>query len=91
MSRIPSTINVYDNYDSGQLTNVGIAGQTVSPENKLAQLLIYPREDCKLTINGSDKWIFLPKEMWSPISILCDTFNVATIAGTGDVFWQGWY
>lgn len=80
-------------YDAGSV-DVTSAGVKVLMEMEIRQLLIYPTVDAKVSLNdGTTKDIFLPKNMWTPISIsrdfLCTDF-VVTSELVGKVHWQGW-
>jgi len=79
-------------YDAGMLE------VTNTPTNKtmdiaVRQLLIYPTENCFVTLNGSTKEIFVPKNMWTPICVssyyLCYSFTIKTET-TCTAYWQGW-
>jgi hypothetical protein len=80
-------------YDAGSV-DVNSTGVKVKMEMEIHQLLLYPTVEAKVTLNGgSTKEIFLPKGMWTPISIsrdfLCTDF-VVTSDAAGKVHWQGW-
>ena len=69
-------------------------GVKVLMETQIHQLLIYPTVDATVSLNGgTTKDIFLPKGMWTPISISrdfrCIDFVVTSVLA-GKVYWQGW-
>lgn len=80
-------------YDAGT-ADVGPTGVKVAMEMEVHQLLIYPTVDATLSLNGgTTKDIFLPKGIWTPVSISRDfycTDFVVTSDLTGKVHWQGW-
>ena len=80
-------------YDAGSV-DVSTTETMVLMETDVRQLLIYPTVDAKLSLNQSTtKEIFLPKGMWTPISIsrdfICTNF-VVTATAEGKIHWQGW-
>ena len=80
-------------YDAGTV-DIDSTGVMVLLEMEIRQLLIYPTVDASVTLNDGDtKSIFLPKGMWTPISIsrdfLCANF-VITSEEAGKAHWQGW-
>lgn len=80
-------------YDSGS-ADVDSTGAKIEVELEIFQLLIYPTVDSFVSLNDSTtKEIFLPKNMWTPISIsrnfACKNFTV-TSQETGKIYWQGW-
>lgn len=80
-------------YDAGS-ADVNSTGVKVNIELEIRQLLIYPTVDAKVSLNDSTtKEIFLPRGMWTPISIsrdfLCSNF-VITSEEAGKAHWQGW-
>ena len=88
-----SEVNSVKAFDSGTV-DVDVTEVTVTLELQVSQLLIYPTVNASVTLNdGTTKSIFLPKEMWTPISIsrdfLCTNF-VITAEEAGKVHWQGW-
>ena len=80
-------------YDAGA-ADVNSSGVKVEMEMEVHQLLLYPTVDAQLTLNGgTTKPVFLPKGMWTPISISRDfycTDFVVTSETVGKVHWQGW-
>lgn len=80
-------------YDAGSV-DVTSSGVKVLMETQIHQLLIYPTVDATVSLNdGTTKDIFLPKGMWTPISISRDfycTDFVVTSELAGKVHWQGW-
>ena len=61
--------NTVKAYDAGTV-DVDSSGVKVVLELQISQLLIYPTVDAKVSLNDSStKEIFLPKGMWTPISI----------------------
>ena len=85
--------NTVKAYDAGTV-DVDSSGVKVVLELQISQLLIYPTVDAKVSLNDSStKEIFLPKGMWTPISIsrnfLCSNFVVIS-EEAGRVHWQGW-
>ena len=80
-------------YDAGSV-DVDSSGVKVLMEMEVRQLLIYPTVDATVTLNNSTtKEIFLPKGMWTPISISRDfycTDFVVTSELAGKIHWQGW-
>lgn len=80
-------------YDAGS-ADVNSTGVMVLLEMEIRQLLIYPTVDASVSLNdGTTKEIFLPKGMWTPISIsqnfLCANFVVKS-EEAGKIYWQGW-
>ena len=79
-------------YDAGTL-EVDNISQVIEPDMAIRHLLIYPKDDCFVTLNDSKKEIFIPKNMWTPISasssFLCDKFTIKT-ATSCIAYWQGW-
>lgn len=80
-------------YDAGS-ADVNSTGVKVTMETDVRQLLIYPTVDASVSLNDSTtKEIFLPKGMWTPISIsrdfLCTNFVVKS-EEVGKIHWQGW-
>jgi hypothetical protein len=78
----------YGDYDAGTI-DVTTSNQVVTPDSQLQQLLIYPTVECTVKIGDSTKEIFLPKDVWTPISVLCAKFTIKGSA-SGKVYWQGW-
>lgn len=80
-------------YDAGSV-DVDSSGVKVLMEMEVRQLLLYPTVDATVSLNdGSTKVIFLPKGMWTPVSISRDFFCtdfVVTSDTAGKVHWQGW-
>jgi len=80
-------------YDAGS-ADVGLTPVKIEVESGVTQLLIYPTVDASVSLNDKiTKEIFLPKNMWTPISIsrnfACTNF-VVTAQATGKMYWQGW-
>lgn len=80
-------------YDAGSGT-VDPSGVKIEVELEIFQLLIYPTVDSFVSLNDSTtKEIFLPKNMWTPISIsrnfACKNFIVKS-QEAGEIYWQGW-
>lgn len=80
-------------YDAGS-GDVTTTGNKIQLEMDISQLLIYPTVDSFVSLNDSTtKEIFLPKNMWTPISIsrnfACKNFTVKS-QETGKIYWQGW-
>lgn len=80
-------------YDAGS-ADVNSTGVKVNVELEIRQLLIYPTVDASVSLNNSTtKEVFLPKGMWTPISIsrdfLCIDFTVKSVE-EGKIHWQGW-
>ena len=75
-------------YDAGSL-EVTTTETVVEPEFQIDDLLIYPLVNFTVKIGDSEKGIFLPKEIWTPISVTCSKFRITGIA-EGTVHWQGW-
>ena len=80
-------------YDAGSV-DVTSSGVKVLMELEVKQLLIFPTVDATVKLNNaSTKEIFLPKGMWTPISIsrdfFCTDFTVTSVLA-GKVHWQGW-
>ena len=79
-------------YDAGKL-EVSNIFTNVTLDMVIRQLLIYPTEDCFVTLNESTKEIFVPKNMWTPICVssyfLCSSFAIKTET-TCTAYWQGW-
>ena len=80
-------------YDAGS-ADLNSTGVKVEIELEVRQLLIYPTVDSFVSLNDSiTKEIFLPKGMWTPISIsrnfACSNFVVKS-EEAGKIYWQGW-
>ena len=79
-------------YDAGSV-DVSSEGVKVDIGLDVRQLLIYPMVDSFVSLNGSTKEIFLPKNMWTPITIskswVLENFTVKS-QEAGKVYWQGW-
>ena len=80
-------------YDAGS-ADVDSSGVKVLVEPGVHQILIYPTVDATVSLNnGTTKEVFLPKAMWTPISIsrdfFCTDFTV-TSELAGKIYWQGW-
>lgn len=85
--------NTITPYDAGSV-DVNTTETMVLMETDIRQLLIYPTVDAKVSLNDSTtKEIFLPKGMWTAISIsrdfICANF-VVTGTAEGKIHWQGW-
>lgn len=88
--KFSNNTGVYNGYDSGTLE--AVSGEVVvTPAQTVVQVLLFPTEDASVKLNDSEKWIFLPAGMWTPISIPTETFTVKVLAGSGDIHWQGWF
>lgn len=79
----------YGSYDAGEVT-VSADATVVEPSEQVQQLLLYPTTACKVKIGASTKEIFVPKDTWTPISVVTEEFSVVAIEGTGTLHWQGW-
>lgn len=79
---------IYGSYDAGDVS-VSAEPTVVTPVEQVQQLLIYPTVDCRVKLNESDKEIFVPKNAWTPISVVCDMFTLIA-EGEGTAHWQGW-
>jgi hypothetical protein len=80
-------------YDAGSV-DVNSSGAKILMEMEVHQILLYPTVDATVSLNGeSTKEVFLPKAMWTPISIsrdfYCTDFVVKSVTA-GKVYWQGW-
>lgn len=80
-------------YDAGSV-DVSSSGVKVAMEVGVHQILLYPTVDATVSLNGeSTKEVFLPKGIWTPISIsrdfFCTDFVVKSVSA-GKVYWQGW-
>ncbi|NDL68011.1 hypothetical protein [Anaerotalea alkaliphila] len=83
---------LFTDYDSGEIAaTADYLEAAVQPGGLLRQMLVYPMVDCKIKLNGSAKEIHLPAEVWTPIGVAAESFNIKTASGTGTVHWQGWY
>ena len=85
-----SNTGIYNGYDCGSLESVDVE-QVIVPCKTVMQLLIFPTEDALVNINEVGKWIFLPANMWTPISISVVKFAVKTVDSLANIYWQGWY
>lgn len=83
-------INV-DRYDAGELDATAEPIQVMLSKKEAQNVLIYPKIDCYMTLNGSAKEIFLPALAWTPISIVASAFSIRAIEDGGKVYWQAWY
>lgn len=79
-------------YDAGSI-DVSSVGVKVGLELEVRQLLIYPTVDSFVTLNDFTKQIFLPKNMWTPITVsnswVLGSFTVIS-QEAGKIHWQGW-
>lgn len=89
---VKKTTTLYNDYDSGEIDGVHTEGGevTVTPDNRLSQLLVYPAVDASVKLNDSEKWIYLPAGAWTPISVACDSFKIKGASESGKIYWQGW-
>ena len=79
----------YTKYDAGTVSATTTYA-TVTPDETILQLLVYPLKAGFIKLNGSAKEIFLPAETWTPMSVATTSFDIK-VAEDGDVYWQGWY
>lgn len=78
-------------YDAGELEAKVEPIQVILVQKEARNVLIYPKVDCYITLNGSIKEIFLPAMAWTPISIEVNDFSIRSISDIGMVYWQAWY
>ena len=79
-------------YDAGSIdVTAAYLEAAITPDDMIRQMLVYPTVDCIIKANDSEKEIFLPASIWTPLGFQITSFNVKTIAGTGKIHWQGWY
>lgn len=79
----------FNKYDSGEIDGT-TAEVEVTPTDRLSQLLVYPAVDSNIKLNDSTKAIHLPANVWTPISVLTDSFTIKTVSEDGKIYWQGW-
>ena len=80
----------YNAYDAGSETLVASTPTTVTPDETLMQLLIYPMIACTIKFNESEKVVHCPAEAYTPITMLVEEFVLESIEA-GDVYWTGYY
>jgi hypothetical protein len=78
----------YSEYDAGKLEAV-TSSVRVDIEKTAVQLLIYPKKESFIKLNGSEKEIYLPAESWTPISVAVEYFEISAPVAS-DIYWQGW-
>lgn len=78
-------------YDAGELNGVLAPTQVSLSRKEARNVLIYPKVDCYVSFDGSDKEIFIPANSWTPISITATTFKIRVVKDTGKIYWQAWY
>jgi hypothetical protein len=59
-------------------------------DREIQQLLLFPKVECLIKLNGSDKEIYLPADMWTPILLRITSFSVKAMSEAGTLYWQGW-
>jgi hypothetical protein len=52
--------------------------------------MINPLVASTVKLNDSEKEIYLPAGVWTPISVLTDSFTIKTVSESGKIYWQGW-
>lgn len=84
-----SMATVYESYDSGEIDGTTTEVE-VTPYETVAQLMINPLVASTVKLNDSEKEIYLPAGVWTPISVLTDSFTIKTVSESGKIYWQGW-
>jgi hypothetical protein len=84
-----SMATVYESYDSGEIDGTTTEVE-VTPSETVAQLMINPLVASTVKLNDSEKEIYLPAGVWTPISVLTDSFTIKTVSESGKIYWQGW-
>lgn len=84
-------MNTYEVYDAGEIDVTTTAKQITLSKKEARSILIYPKMDCYVAFNGSDKEIFIPANSWTPISVNISNFAVRASTDSGKVYWQAWY
>jgi hypothetical protein len=79
----------FNKYDSGEIDGTTTEVE-VTLDDRLSQLLIHPLVASTVKLNDSEKEIYLPAGVWTPISVLTDSFTIKTISESGKIYWQGW-
>ena len=79
----------FNKYDSGEIDGTTTEVE-ITPTDRLSQLLVYPAVESKVKLNDSEKWIYLPSSVWTPISVLTESFKIKTYTEDGKIYWQGW-
>jgi hypothetical protein len=84
-----SMATVYESYDSGEIDGTTTEVE-ITPSETVAQLMINPLVASTVKLNDSEKEIYLPAGVWTPISVLTDSFTIKTVSESGKIYWQGW-
>jgi predicted nucleic acid-binding protein len=79
----------YLNYHAGEIEGT-TSEESVSMVEEIEQLLIFPKVESKIKLNGSTEEIYLPANIWTPISIRTNNFIIKTISEEDKIYWQGW-
>ena len=77
-------------YDSGEIDATTSDSDEVVLTEEVRQLLVLPKVESYIKLNDNDKWIYLPANSWTPISVKTTSFTVKTKEETGKIYWQGW-
>jgi len=80
----------FNEYDAGTET-VTTNYATIELTQEVQQLLILPKVECMLKVNGGTKEIYLPADVWTPILLRTTEFAIKGISEGGTVYWQGWF
>lgn len=80
----------FNEYDAGTET-VTTNYATIELAQEVQQLLILPKVECMLKVNGSEKEIYLPADIWTPILLRTTEFALKGTSEGGTVYWQGWF
>lgn len=83
------TITTYLDYDSGEIDGTTTEA-TVTLSQQIVQLLVYPTVESSIKLDDSTKSIYLPANVWTPISVVCDSFKIKTLSEDNKIYWQGW-
>lgn len=84
-------MRVYEMYDAGEIDATSSSHKVKLIKREAKSVLIYPKMDCFVSFNGSEKEIFIPANSWTPISITISDFSIRSIKDSGKVYWQAWY
>jgi len=76
-------------YDSGEIDGTTVEEEVVLDE-EVRQLLVLPKVESYIKLNDNAKWIYLPANSWTPISVKATSFIVKTKEEVGKIYWQGW-
>lgn len=80
----------FNEYDAGTIIATTNYAETIL-DQEVQQLLIFPKVECLLKVNGSEKEIYIPADMWTPILLRVNDFKIKGLSEGGTLYWQGWY